>query len=94
MPRWIWTSRSRPSYISSKQKLVDWIWKHTPGWGVVGLNVFSGSAVVAYMYENKGIAVVATTGCGYCQYQPGNKGDQLKLPPCSSSVSSLVSSTL
>ena len=46
------------------------------------------------MYENKGIPVVANDRLRYCQYQPGNKGDQLKLPPCSSSVSSLVSSSL
>ena len=45
-----------------------WIWKHTPGWGVVGLYVFSGSAVVAYMYESKGIAVVANDRLRYCHH--------------------------
>ncbi len=41
----------RPSYITnyigSKQKLVDWIWKHTPEGVSSVLDAFSGSAVVA-----------------------------------------------
>ena len=39
----------RPSYyIGSKQKLVDWIWKHTLDGVTSVLDAFSGSAVVAY----------------------------------------------
>ncbi len=47
------------SYIGSKRKLVDWIWKHTPdGVGSV-LDAFCGSAVVAYMFKKQGLRVVA-----------------------------------
>ena len=47
---------NRPSYITnyigSKQKLVDWIWKHTSEGVSSVLDAFSGSAVVAYMYAS------------------------------------------
>ncbi len=35
------------NYIGSKQKLVDWIWKHTPEGVESVIDAFSGSAVVA-----------------------------------------------
>jgi adenine-specific DNA-methyltransferase len=44
----------RPKYISnyigSNQKLVDWIWKHTPDGVESAAHAFLASAVVAYMY--------------------------------------------
>ncbi len=43
-----------------------WIWKHTPG-GVSSAYTFS-PAVVAYMYESKGIAVVANDRLRYCHH--------------------------
>jgi len=56
------------NYIGSKQKLVDWIWKHTPeGTGTV-LDAFSGSAVVAYMYKTKGLQVTANDRLRYCHH--------------------------
>ena len=56
------------NYIGSKQKLVDWIWKHTPeGVGTV-LDAFSGSAVVAYMYKSKGLRVFANDHLRYCHH--------------------------
>jgi len=56
------------NYIGSKQKLVDWIWKHTPeGVGTV-LDAFSGSAVVAYMYKTKGLQVIANDRLRYCHH--------------------------
>ena len=56
------------NYIGSKQKLVDWIWKHTPeGVGSV-LDAFSGSAVVAYMYKTKGLRVLANDRLRYCYH--------------------------
>lgn len=56
------------NYIGSKQKLVDWIWKHTPeGVGTV-LDAFSGSAVVAYMYKTKGLHVIANDRLRYCHH--------------------------
>ena len=56
------------NYIGSKQKLVDWIWKHTPeGVGTV-LDAFSGSAVVAYMYKTKGLQVIANDRLRYCYH--------------------------
>lgn len=56
------------NYIGSKQKLVDWIWKHTPeGTGMV-LDAFSGSAVVAYMYKTKGLQVIANDRLRYCHH--------------------------
>ena len=62
----------RPSYITnyigSKQKLVDWIWKHTPKGVSSVLDAFSGSAVVAYMYKRKGLAVVANDRLRFCYH--------------------------
>ena len=62
----------RPSYITnyigSKQKLVDWIWKHTPDGVSSVLDAFSGSAVVAYMYKTKGFAVVANDRLRFCHH--------------------------
>jgi adenine-specific DNA-methyltransferase len=56
------------NYIGSKQKLVDWIWKHTPeGVGTV-VDAFSGSAVVAYMYKAKGLKVIANDRLHYCHH--------------------------
>ena len=56
------------NYIGSKQKLVDWIWKHTPeGTGTV-LDAFSGSSVVAYMYKTKGLQVIANDRLRYCHH--------------------------
>ncbi len=56
------------NYIGSKQKLVDWIWKHTPeGVGTV-VDAFSGSAVVAYMYKAKGLRVLANDRLHYCHH--------------------------
>jgi adenine-specific DNA-methyltransferase len=56
------------NYIGSKQKLVDWIWKHTPeGIGTV-VDAFSGSAVVAYMYKVKGLRVIANDRLHYCHH--------------------------
>lgn len=39
------------NYIGSKQKLVDWIWKHTPDDVGSVLDAFTAPAVVAYMYD-------------------------------------------
>ncbi len=47
------------SYIGSKWKLVEWIWKHTPEGVTSVLDAFSGSAVVAYMYKRQGLWVIA-----------------------------------
>ena len=62
----------RPSYITnyigSKQKLVEWIWKHTPDGVSSVLDAFSGSAVVAYMYKSKGLAVTANDRLRYCHH--------------------------
>ena len=62
----------RPSYITnyigSKQKLVDWIWKHTPEGVSSVLDAFSGSAVVAYMYKTKGLAVTANDRLRFCHH--------------------------
>ncbi len=56
------------NYIGSKQKLVDWIWKHTPDGVSSVLDAFSGSAVVAYMYKTKGLAVVANDRLRFCHH--------------------------
>ena len=62
----------RPSYITnyigSKQKLVDWIWKHTPDGVSSVLDAFSGSGVVAYMYKTKGLEVVANDRLRFCYH--------------------------
>jgi hypothetical protein len=53
------------NYIGSKQKLVDWIWANTPD-GVQNVaDLFSGSAVVGYMYKSKGLAVVSNDRLRY-----------------------------
>lgn len=55
------SSEDRPKYITnyigSKQKLVDWIWQHTPDDIKAVADAFSGSSVVAYMYKTKGLTV-------------------------------------
>ena len=56
------------NYIGSKQKLVDWIWKHTPEGVSSVLDAFSGSAVVAYMYKTKGLRVLANDRLHYCYH--------------------------
>jgi len=56
------------NYIGSKQKLVDWIWKHTPEGVESALDAFSGSAVVAYMYKTKGLKVMANDRLRYCYH--------------------------
>ena len=53
------------NYIGSKQKLVDWIWKHTPDDVESVLDAFTGSAVVAYMYKSKGLRVLANDRLKY-----------------------------
>jgi len=53
------------NYIGSKQKLVDWIWKHTPEDISSILDAFSGSSVVAYMYKTKGLKVIANDRLHY-----------------------------
>ncbi|MDD3984079.1 MAG: DNA adenine methylase, partial [Candidatus Omnitrophica bacterium] len=56
------------NYIGSKQKLVDWIWKHTPDGVESVVDAFSGSAVVAYMYKTKGLKVMANDRLRYCHH--------------------------
>jgi adenine-specific DNA-methyltransferase len=56
------------NYIGSKQKLVDWIWKHTPDGVESVVDAFSGSAVVAYMYKTKGLRVLANDRLRYCHH--------------------------
>ncbi len=56
------------NYIGSKQKLVDWIWKHTSDGVSSVLDAFSGSAVVAYMYKTKGLKVIANDRLRYCYH--------------------------
>ncbi|MHB9037071.1 MAG: DNA adenine methylase [Armatimonadota bacterium] len=53
------------NYIGSKQKLLDWIWKHTPEQASSVLDAFSGSGVVAYMYKTKGLRVMANDRLRY-----------------------------
>jgi len=47
------------NFIGSKQKLTDWIWVNTPEGVKSVLDAFSGSAVVGYMYKQKGLRVAA-----------------------------------
>jgi adenine-specific DNA-methyltransferase len=65
-------SEKRPKYITnyigSKQKLVDWIWKHTPDKVGSVLDAFSGSAVVAYMYKSKGMQVTTNDRLRFCHH--------------------------
>jgi len=56
------------NYIGSKQKLVEWIWKHTPDGIASVLDGFSGSSVVAYMYKTKGLRVVANDRLRYAYH--------------------------
>lgn len=56
------------NYIGSKQKLIDWIWKHTPDAVDSVFDAFSGSAVVAYMYKTKGLQVQANDRLRYCYH--------------------------
>lgn len=56
------------NYIGSKQKLVDWIWKHTPDSVGSVLDAFSGSAVVAYMYKSKGLQVTTNDRLHFCHH--------------------------
>ena len=56
------------NYIGSKQKLVDWIWKHTPEDVGSVIDAFSGSGVVAYMYKTKGLRVSANDRLHYCYH--------------------------
>jgi adenine-specific DNA-methyltransferase len=62
----------RPKYITnhigSKQKLVDWIWKHTPDGVDSVVDAFSGSAVVAHMNKTKGLRVLANDRLHYCHH--------------------------
>ncbi|MEN6521117.1 MAG: DNA adenine methylase [Armatimonadota bacterium] len=53
------------NYIGSKQKLIDWIWKHTPEGVDSVIDAFSGSGVVAYMYKTKGLSVIANDRLRY-----------------------------
>ncbi|WP_237384510.1 DNA adenine methylase [Sulfidibacter corallicola] len=50
----------KTSYLGSKQKLVDWIWKHTPDGVKIVFDAFAGSAAVGYMYKTKGLQVIAS----------------------------------
>ncbi len=54
------------NFIGSKQKLVDWIWVHTPEGVKSVLDAFSGSAVVGYMFKTKGLQVIANDRLRYC----------------------------
>ena len=56
------------NYIGSKQKLVDWIWKHIPEGVEFAADAFSGSDVVAYMYTTKGLRVLANDRLRYCHH--------------------------
>jgi len=46
------------NYIGSKQKLVDWIWKHTPDDVKSVADAFSDSSGVAHMYRTAGLRVL------------------------------------
>ena len=54
------------NFIGSKQKLTDWIWLNTPEGVKSVLDAFSGSAVVGYMYKQKGLQVVCNDRLRYC----------------------------
>ena len=53
------------NYIGSKQKLVDWIWKHTPEDTESVADAFCGSSVVGYMYKSKGLSVASNDRLRY-----------------------------
>ncbi|MBC8203887.1 MAG: DNA adenine methylase, partial [FCB group bacterium] len=54
------------NFIGSKQDLTDWIWKNTPDGVKSVLDAFSGSAVVGYMYKQKGLRVICNDRLKYC----------------------------
>lgn len=56
------------NYIGPKQKLVDRIWWNTPQDVKSVVDVFSGSAVVAYMFKMKGLRVIANDRLHYCHH--------------------------
>lgn len=56
------------NYIGSKQKLVDWIWKHTPEDTKSVVDAFCGSGVVGYMYKSKGLRVSANDRLRYAHH--------------------------
>ena len=56
------------NFIGSKQKLTDWIWLNTPDDVKSVLDAFSGSAVVGYMYKQKGLRVVCNDRLRYCYH--------------------------
>ena len=56
------------NYIGSKQKLVDWIWKHTPESAKSVVDAFSGSSAVSYMFKSKGLQVFANDRLRYCYH--------------------------
>ncbi len=56
------------NFIGSKQKLTDWIWLNTPEGVKSVLDAFSGSAVVGYMYKQKGLRVVCNDRLRYCHH--------------------------
>ena len=56
------------NFIGSKQKLTDWIWLNTPDGVKSVLDAFSGSAVVGYMYKQKGLRVICNDRLRYCYH--------------------------
>ena len=56
------------NFIGSKQKLTDWIWLNTPDGVKSMLDAFSGSAVVGYMYKQKGLRVICNDRLRYCYH--------------------------
>ncbi|MCP9440821.1 MAG: hypothetical protein NHB36_13155, partial [Nitrospira sp.] len=62
----------RPKYITNsigwKQKLDDWIWKHTSEGVESAAEAFSGSAVVNSMDKTKGLRVQANERLHHCHH--------------------------
>lgn len=56
------------NYIGSKQKLIEWIWRHTPDEAETVVDAFSGSSVVGYMYKLKGLSVHSNDRLHYCYH--------------------------
>ena len=56
------------NFIGSKQHLTDWIWKNTPEGLKSVLDAFTGSAVVGYIYKQKGLRVVCNDRLRYCYH--------------------------
>jgi len=56
------------NFIGSKQDLTDWIWRNTPEGVKSVLDAFSGSAVVGYMYKQKGLRVICNDRLRYCYH--------------------------